>query len=232
MQFQLLSEIQVKKDCDLKSYPNLKVYVQPGGNAYDQEKGLSDGGKKNILDYIKARNGIYVGTCAGMFLAASDYWWEGVHYAYPDLLGLTPTLEGSIASIIDYPGYKVTKLSNGRNMVYYGGPTRGLNQTSKTGLEQWETLMTFADIPGDLPAAITKDNILLFSVHAEAYENDQITGLSNADRLDNYAYRAQQIKKVANLDWKIPAANQSVDNDELSSSLSPTATARASRTAT
>jgi hypothetical protein len=65
--------------------------------------------------------------------------WEGEYYSWPNVLGLYPsTVEGSIAAIADYPAYANTSLafadgSPALNVVYYGGPTRGLAHTPLAG---------------------------------------------------------------------------------------------------
>ena len=122
----------------------------------------------------------YLGVCAGAYYAAPNYWWEGKYYAHPNLLGAYPvTLEGAIGSIAPWPGYSMTALSNGRNAIYYGGPTVGLLNTNPATL-LGEKAASFASIDGQLPAVIVYNKLLLTSVHLEAFENDGISGLSTA----------------------------------------------------
>ena len=70
------------KDCDLASFPNLKLWAQPGGNAYDQQNSLGPAGKANILKFIQRKNSTYLGTCAGYYLTATDYWWQDQYYQW------------------------------------------------------------------------------------------------------------------------------------------------------
>ena len=129
--YQFLTAAQAQACTSLKtSYPNLKMWVQPGGNAYDQQSALGATGKANINAFI-VDQGAYLGVCAGAYFAAPNYWWEGKYYAHPNLLGAYPvTMEGAISSIAPWPGYAMTVLSNGRNAIYYGGPTVGLQRTN------------------------------------------------------------------------------------------------------
>lgn len=128
VQFEYLSAPQLhgmSSSCTLTDWPNLKLYVQPGGNAYDQERSIGDAGKKTILDYINSKKGAYLGTCAGWFFASSGYEWEGQKYNYPDLLDIYPETEGSIHEIAVFPNFALTDTSSGEKMIYFGGPTRG-----------------------------------------------------------------------------------------------------------
>ena len=203
---QYLTNDDLQRGCELASYPALRMYVQPGGNAYDQQNtGIKASGKANIVDFV-GKQGMYIGTCAGWYVAADDYWWEGQHYSWPNVLGLYPTVEGSISDIIDFntkPGYRMTKVSNGESMIYFGGPTRGWHNTPKS--VQGKTLLEFAEpaVKG-LPAAVQDGNKLFFSVHAEAFEGESITGLTTAQRLRNYKWRAQQINEAAGTHFAIP----------------------------
>jgi hypothetical protein len=186
------------------TYPNLKMWVQPGGDAYDQQVALGATGKANINGFIH-QGGAYLGVCAGAYYASPNYWWEGRFYAHPDLLGAYPvTMEGAISSIEPWPGYSLTALSNGRHAIYFGGPTIGLQHTSASTI-LGERNASFASIAGSLPAVIVQNNLLLTSVHLEAFENDGISGLSTADRTENYKYLANLINRVARTDFKVPA---------------------------
>jgi hypothetical protein len=201
------------------NYPNLKMWVQPGGNAYDQQSALGASGKANINGFI-VNQGAYLGVCAGAYYAARDYWWEGKYYAHPNLLGAYPvTMEGAIGSIAPWPGYAMTVLSNGRNAIYYGGPTVGLQHTSLASLLGAKDA-SFASISGSLPAVIVYNRMLLTSVHLEAFENDGISGLSTRDRTENYKYLANLINGVAGTTFKVPAysgglpqCSDGLDND-------------------
>ena len=215
-----LTAAQAQACTNIKTaYPNLKMWVQPGGNAYDQQTALGATGKANINGFINA-GGKYFGVCAGAYYASANYWWEGKYYAHPNLLGAYPvTMEGAISSIAPWPGYAMTTLSNGRNVIYYGGPTIGLQHTSPVTL-LGEKNASFASIGGNLPAVIVNDNLLLTSVHVEAFENDGISGLSTGERTENYKYLANLINRVAGTTFRVPAyaggapaCSDGVDND-------------------
>ncbi|MGV8152430.1 MAG: BPL-N domain-containing protein [Candidatus Nanoarchaeia archaeon] len=200
----ILDSNDVKTDCNLANYPNIKIYIQPGGNAYTQQNALGSSGKNNINNYIDSGRG-YVGICAGFYYTASDYYWQGDYYDWPDLLGKYQTVEGSIKSIADYdqnPGYALTSVGNGYNMIYYGGPTIGYEHTGSQYSGQ--ALLTYNAIPNNLPAAIKYNNMLLMSVHAEAFENDGITGLTTEDRTANYIWFANAINSVARTAFYVP----------------------------
>lgn len=209
---QRLTAVNVKRGCTLTDYPNLRLYVQPGGNAYDQQRGIEASGKQNIKDFISSRGGAYLGTCAGWFYTASGYWWQGAKYDWADLLGLQPTLEGSITSIRDYdasPGYTLTGINGGGGRsLYWGGPTQGWNSTS--GATKGQTLLRFSDVGGDLPAAVLDGNMLLTSVHLEAYEGNPsglpagVPPLTEQERVANYRMRAEWINRATGAGWAIP----------------------------
>lgn len=200
-----LDDQDIYQDCDLDSFSNLRLYIQPGGNAYYQQNSLESAGKQNILDLINSGKG-YLGICAGFYYAAGDYFWQGDYYDWPDLLGVYPTVEGSITDIADYegnPDHKLTTLSSGFNAIYYGGPTRGWRDTPSTypGVAD----ATFSEISGDLPAIIKYNNLLLTSVHLEAYENEGVTGLTSEDRVENYKYLANLVNEVAGTNFYVPS---------------------------
>ncbi len=218
IKYVILDSRDVKTDCNLASYPNVKVYIQPGGDAYYQQSRLGSSGKNNINNYINSGRG-YVGICAGFYYTAGNYFWQGNYYSWPNLLGKYPTVEGSIIDIADYdisPGYALTSVSNGNQMIYYGGPTRGWRNTPSdySGIG----LLTYTAIPGNLPAAIKNNNMLLMSVHAEAYENDGIQGLTTEQRIKNYIWFANSINNVAGTNFYVPLppnpeCSDNVDND-------------------
>jgi len=213
-----LDSSDVKADCNLASFSNLKLYIQPGGDAYKQQNKLNSAGRTNILNLINSGKAFF-GTCAGFYYAANDYYWQDQYYNHPNMLDIYPTVEGSIREIADYdksPGYALTTLSNGRNAIYYGGPTRGYEYTSSDfpGIAD----STFSAIPGNLPAIIKYNNLLLSSVHLEAYENDGISGLSIEDRIENYKYLANLLNQVAGTNFYVPSytnpeCDDGIDND-------------------
>ncbi len=214
--YTILDATDVKTDCNLTNYPNLEVYMQPGGDAYKQQKALNSLGRTNILNFIDSGKA-FVGTCAGFYYAASDYYWQGSFYDWPYLLGRYSTVEGSITDIADYdqsPGYALTPMSNGLQMIYYGGPTRGWRDTPNT--YSGTKLMHFTAIPNELLSAVQDNNMLLLTVHPEAYENDGITGLTTEQRIENYKWLANAINNVAGTNFSVPAylaCHDGVDND-------------------
>ncbi|MFC1682013.1 hypothetical protein ACFL0X_00135 [Nanoarchaeota archaeon] len=216
-----LDSDHVQGDCDLISYSNLKMYIQPGGNAYYQQNTLDAEGKSALLDYINSGKG-FLGICAGFFYTAGDYWWQNEFYDHPHLLGAYPTVEGSIREIADYdenPGYALTALSNGFSAIYYGGPTRGYEYTSVES--PGEFVATYTEYGSGMPALIKYNNMLLSSVHFEAYENDGISGLSTEDRIENYKLLANSLNEVSGTDFYVPEyvnppepeCNDGEDND-------------------
>jgi len=210
IQYKALSANHIIRQCNLLNYPNLKVYTQPGGNAYDQQLSLGSQGKQKILNYIDAKNGIYLGTCAGWFYASTGYIWQGTTYKWNYLLGRYPETEGSITTIQDYdkpPGYRVTGVTGKAGelqALYFGGATRGWRNTPRT--TPGSTLLTFADIPDHLPAAVQDGNLLLFSVHLEAFRNNPSSNITDAQVLANYRFRAEAINTAAGTDWRIPTS--------------------------
>jgi len=202
----------------------VKIFAMPGGNAYNAQKSVGATGRKNILSFIDA-GGLYVGTCAGFYLASTGYFWEygqqgGGEFHWPNLLGRFPEVEGAITTIHDdsgNPPYKLTGLDNGLKAIYWGGPTRGWRKTDAT--VPGTTLLHYSDVPGNLTAAVhVKDtshgNLLLFSVHLEAEPGVGIhdSGLTTEMQQANWQYRAQQIKQAAGLQVAIP---QTVHKDSV-----------------
>jgi len=210
----------VKGECDLDSFSNLKIYIQPGGDAYKMQNKLDSEGRQNILNLINSGKG-YLGICAGWYYTANDYYWQGEYYNWPDMLDYYPTtVEGSITDIADYegnPDHALTSLSTGFNAIYYGGPTVGWHDTSLPAPGVTEA--TFASISGNLPAIVKyNDNALLTSVHLEAFENDGIDYLTTEDRVENYKYLANLLNDVAGTNYYVPAysspiCNDGIDND-------------------
>ena len=99
--------------CDLASFPNLKVYINPGGDAYSQLTALGTEGAAHIKNFVtrdqSKSSSAYVGFCAGGYIASHDYLWETIYegpgyYNYVETppLSLFPhTVEGSIVDIND-----------------------------------------------------------------------------------------------------------------------------------
>ena len=192
------------KRCDLASYPNLKVHIEPGGDAYKQQLALGPQGKSNLLRFI-ARGGAYVGICAGYYLASEGYAWNGQTYRHPNLLGLTPPVEGPIVSIADYNAnqYRVTKVGEKLNQVYYGGPK--VSNPVAFAAQGLRPLLRFDELPGKPPAAVQRGRVLLFSTHPEA-SWQTVEGLSREQMELNYIDFANRINQAAGTHFKVPEA--------------------------
>ena len=190
--------------CDMTSYPDLDMYIQPGGNAYLAQRWIRDSGKSRINAFLDS-GGSYFGACAGWFFAAGDYVWQDNYYDHANLLGAYPvTVEGSIREIADYDtgsGYAITQLDNGHAALYWGGPTVGYKYTAA---ESVEGIVDVSFKYRGLPAVVRYNNMLLTSVHLEAYENDGVTGLTTADRESNYRYLARLINETAGTGFFVP----------------------------
>ena len=184
--------------CDLASFPNLRLYINPGGNAYNQLAALNVSGTENIKAFMTrpAAKGAsaYAGFCAGAYLASESYLWEtmfegGGYFDFRNNppLGLFPhTVEGSLIDINDdqYSDqfghkYRAVNVSNGHKMVYFGGSSFGFNGAedfsnpdSPQYDKELEVLLYYQDFYGyktvNLPAAWRYKNLLLTSIHAEA----------------------------------------------------------------
>ena len=204
---------------DRASYRDLRMYIQPGGDAYLAQRWIGSGGKTQINSFL-ANGGSYFGACAGWYFAAGTYVWQDVLYAHPDLLGAYPArVEGSIREVADYDvgtGNAVTTLNTGRRALYWGGPTIGYKQTS-TGAGTVQARFSYQN----LPAVVTYNNMLLTSVHLEAFENDGFSGLSTSERESNYRYLAGLVNQTAGTSFTVPvepqptlpACSDGTDND-------------------
>lgn len=224
--------------CDLASYDNLRIYVNPGGNTYDQLTAIGPVGAESIKKFVtrdQSNPSAYVGFCAGGYLASSDYIWESV-YEGPDYynyktnppLGLFPfTVEGSIIDIGDEQYgdqmgdfYRVVNVSNGHNMLYYGGSTFGYNGASDPTDPSnplydpdVEVLIYYSDFYGhyssNIPAAWRYRNLLLTSVHPEAdnctvYDCPREGSMSTETILQNRAWLAEYMNQAARTEYRIP----------------------------
>ncbi|MCP4693021.1 MAG: hypothetical protein GY859_33575, partial [Desulfobacterales bacterium] len=213
------------RNCNLADHSTLKLYVQPGGNAYKQQKKLGADGKATVLDLINNSSKAYLGICAGFFYSAPDYYWQGSYYDWQYLLGAFQTVEGSITEIADYdesPGYAVTSVDTDDGyfrMTYYGGPTLGMEDTS--GSHPGTDVITLVDTQDELTGGLTVVNgnkkMLLLTVHPEAMASD-ISGLSLDQQIENYKWLANQINDIAGTSFSVPSyasyeCNDGVDND-------------------
>lgn len=162
------------RNCDLSSFPNLRLYVNPGGDAYMQLYNLGVEGTTNIKNFVSRDQSVapsaYVGFCAGGYVASHDYIWETVYegadyyeFANNPPMSLFPhTLEGSVFDINDDQfgdqngsKFRAVNVSNGQIMLYYGGSTFGYNgvpaYADPTSLDfdvNVEVLAYFSDIYG------------------------------------------------------------------------------------
>lgn len=69
--------------CDLASMTNLRIYLNPGGNAYNQLSGLGANGTANIKAFIERDQtkvpSVFAGFCAGAYLVSYAYVWETMY---------------------------------------------------------------------------------------------------------------------------------------------------------
>ena len=80
------TEIAFPGGCDLSSLPALKLWVQPGGDAYEQSLALGMGGRDNLVAFAALPGRSVMATCAGWYYSAGQYWWFGdwyPHYTTP-----------------------------------------------------------------------------------------------------------------------------------------------------
>lgn len=235
------------QNCRFTDYPNLRIYVNPGGDAYDQLGALTAVGTSNIIDFInrdQMHPSSYVGFCAGTYIASHDYIWETLYegvdyynYTYNPPMSLFPHMvEGSIVDIGDDQfgdkfGFKhrLVNVSNGHQMLYYGGSTFGYNgavdytnPNSPYYDPEIEVVVYYSDFYGynsvNIPAAWRyKSNMLLTSVHPEADNCTHIEGSPNVANdcpppgtipvdivLQNRAWLATYMNKVSQSNFFIP----------------------------
>lgn len=202
--YQGRSPTQLKTD-NLESCPNLRLFIQPGGNAYEALSNLGLDGVSTIKNFYsrdQTNPSAYAGFCAGAYMAAKNYIWEskfeGADYfnsfGVPPPLGLMPlTVEGSVYDVADLQfgsydsgkstsgvGFRIVNVSNGHQMMYFGGSTMGYNgvpahadPSSPYYDSNISPLIYFTDFFGhytpNVPAAwLYGPRMLLTSVHPEA----------------------------------------------------------------
>lgn len=214
------AQVQACNLADRAAYPALRLYVQPGGDAYLAQRALGAAGKARIAAFL-AGGGAYFGACAGWYYAAGEYVWQGISYAHADLLGAYPSrIEGSIREIADFDvgtGYAITALAGGRRVLYWGGPTAGYAQTG-TLLGTVRARLRYRN----LPAAVSYGRMLLTSVHLEAFEGDGIAGLATTERESNYRLLGRWLNQTARTAFRVPpeppppaaACDDGQDNDQ------------------
>lgn len=229
------------QECDFASFANLRVYINPGGNAYDQLTAMGPAGTQNLINFVtrdQKNPSSYVGFCAGGYVAATDFIWETLYegrdyynFAVNPPLGLFPhSLEGSIVDINDEQFgdqsgsmFRLVNVSNGHEMLYYGGSTFGWNGVSDPTdpkSDQYdpevEVLIYYTDFYGyyshNIPAAWRYQNLVMTSVHPEA---DNCTNVMDADCppagtiptdniLQNRAWLCEYINQAAQTEYQIP----------------------------
>ncbi|KAJ3308755.1 hypothetical protein HDV04_000814 [Boothiomyces sp. JEL0838] len=148
-----LTATNIQTDCNLSSFPNLRTFFMPGGNAYTMQKTLGSAGKTNILGFLnrdQTNPSAYVGICAGGYYAAMGYYWEtelfdintvgaagdnyqnflnyvqGVHYEGP----ITDIRDEQYSFSLPPGWFRVVNTSNSQIMVYFGGATWNMNQVA------------------------------------------------------------------------------------------------------
>lgn len=228
--------------CDLASFPNLKVYINPGGDAYAQLTDMGVAGRDHIISFVqrdqKTAPSAYVGFCAGGYIASHDYLWETMYegpgyYNFEDTppLALFPhSVEGSIVDINDDQfgdqsgsKFRLVNVSNGQQMLYYGGSTFGYSGTvdpTDPASQQYdpevEVLVYYTDFYGfqssNIPAAWRYRNRVMTSVHPEA---DNCTFAQDSDCppagsipeqqiLQNRAWLCQYMNEAMQMSFHIP----------------------------
>lgn len=173
-----LNSQDIRKNCQLSDHSNLKLYIQPGGNAYKQQLALGESGKQNIRKFITQAHGRYFGVCAGFYYASKRYFWNSNIHEWENLAGFIPFSFGPFTSLADFFSTEPKKVvpvihkkdSSIFKMLYYGGPSIDPSTLAETD----QVHFTFGDLAGDTPAIIEKGSLLLSSVHPEAILSDKV----------------------------------------------------------
>jgi hypothetical protein len=149
--FMSLTAAQIQS-CNLASYNNLRVFIIPGGNGFNQLNGLGTSGVTNIVNFANRNQtnpSAIVSICAGAYEIAHDYIWESMYegtayfqsFSTPPPMSLFPhTVEGSLFDIGDdqvgtYDSgtattgvfYRMINGSNSQTYLYFGGSSMGYN---------------------------------------------------------------------------------------------------------
>lgn len=170
-----------------KSFKNVKLWVQPAGNAISAAEALGTEGLNLIREFVK-NGGSYVGFCSGAFLADSIVDDEGKVQG----LGLLP---------VGTADYEVNDKSNidmvwinwgtqRRHVFFNGGATFLINKKSED--KKLSSLTVLATYVSDgLPAAIFtkfgKGKVAVSGAHPEApnkWKNRAIQDDEDGDDLD------------------------------------------------
>jgi glutamine amidotransferase-like uncharacterized protein len=240
------------QSCELRSFRNLRLYINPGGNAYNQLSALGANGTRHIREFIERDaasmgRSAYAGFCAGAYMAATGYVWETMYegpgyfnFKNDPPLGVFPHLvEGSLVDIGDdqYSDqfghkYRVVNVSNGHQMLYFGGSSFGFNAVadvtdpaSALHDPEVEVVLYYQDFYGsaafdggtfNLPAAWRRKNLFLTSIHSEAdncTRDDGRAGSADCTPagtiphqmiLRNRAWLLTHLNRVAGTSWQAP----------------------------
>ena len=204
--------------CPLASLKRLKLWVQPGGSANNFTLSLGPGGRDNIQDFAASAQGHLLATCAGFYYMAGSYWWQDSFFPVADSPHYFPTVEGPIAAIAAYPAYAPVQLSDGRTVLYWGGPTLGLQHTAPSVPNGGAQLAAFATpaLPRPLGAAYSYTGqgvrALLSTAHPEAVAGVGIACapplpagcLTPAQQLRNWQWLAEQINALLGQQYAVP----------------------------
>lgn len=206
--------------CQLATaFPSLLLWVQPGGSADNYSSSLGPDGRDNILDFAASKNGHVMGTCAGFFYSAGTYWWFDNFYPEAWMPHWFPTVEGPLSPIAVYPDYAPVQLSDGRTVMYWGGPVLGLNHTTASVPDGATTLVSYdSPLAPPLGAAYHYKgafvDALFNSPHPEAVAGSGISCapplppgcITPEQQLENWRWLAAAVNSLCGTSWVIPSA--------------------------
>jgi hypothetical protein len=205
--------------CQLATgFPDLALWVQPGGSADNYSTSLGPGGRDNILDFAASPNGHLMGTCAGFYYMSGSYWWFDSFFPEAWMPHLWPTVEGPIKQIAVYPDYAPVTLDDGRTVIYWGGPVLGLNHTTASVPNGAETRVSFKTplLQTPLGAAYRYKgeyvDALFNSPHPEAVAGSGISCspplpagcITPAQQLENWRWLAAEINLLLGTAYTVP----------------------------
>jgi hypothetical protein len=204
--------------CQLATgFPNLLLWVQPGGSADNYSTSLGPGGRDNILDFAASKNGHVLATCAGFYYSVGSYWWFDQFFPEAWMPHWFPTVEGPLSPVAVYPAYAPVRLSDGRTVVYWGGPVLGLNHTTASVPNGAATLVTYSSpLVAPLGAAYRYKgafvNALFNSPHPEAVAGSGIQCepplppgcITPEQQLENWKWLAAAVNELCGTDFLIP----------------------------
>jgi hypothetical protein len=187
--------------CDLASLPNLRLYLNPGGNAYNQLSALGANGTANIKAFIERDQAkapsAFAGFCAGAYIAAYAYVWETMfegpgyfNFKTDPPLGVFPHMvEGSLVDIgddqfSDQAGhkYRMVNVSNGHQMLYFGGSSFGWNAVSAAFTEDpaspdydphTEVLLYYSDFYGSAALEVRDGPLRFLQLQKDICSNQE-----------------------------------------------------------